>query len=551
MSAIRIRIPVLISAVLCLSMQASAQETVWRRAEVKYISPEAVYVNAGKAEGIRLNDSLRVFRDGRMIGLLLVKHVATHSAACEIVRQAPKIRTGDQVRFRGPAMKARAPQKHAGRRSSKMHRRMNANGAGPKEARVEHSRRRRSAPGRNQVTGYLSLDVNVSYDLTGKGLAYWYPGVSGKLEIKNVLGSGLTLRYRQRSRHYRRSSNFVSGLTLNEWTHRLYELALTMDGGEHGREFAIGRILVPSVRGIGYLDGGYYSMKLLPDVSVGVVAGLQPEIHHIQLQTRSPKYGFFVNYERRHSQGMSWQTSLAFSGSMQKGVIDREFVYVQNQLWASGIFSIYQSVEIDVNRGWRRTAEGRQLSLSNLYVYANMQLMRMLNVFVSYDARRQTHNYYTRTTPDSLFDGDTRQGVFGGVNVTLPWNLFVSVDGGMRFHPNYARNHIFGSFLVRARHIPFRGDMLTLRVSAFQTQLNMGLRPSITYGFTALKKLPLHVTLGSYIYKTGDVISTYLYTQLRAFVYVSRLYFVNVSLHRYWNDRLKSMQMYLELGRNF
>ncbi|MDQ7053307.1 MAG: hypothetical protein Q9P14_10585 [candidate division KSB1 bacterium] len=551
MSASKLWIPILILTVLCLNTQALAQEAVWRRAEVKYISPEAVYINAGKAEGIRLNDSLRVYRDGRMIGLLLVRHVATHSAACEIVRQGPNIRAGDQVRFQGLPMKARDQQKRTGRKSPKMHRGMNANRTGPKGARVERGRSRKSTSRHNQVSGYLSLDVNVSYDLTGKGLAYWYPGVSGKLEIKNVFGSGLTLRYRQRSRHYRRSNNFVSGLMLNEWTHRFYELALTMNGNDHGHEFAIGRILVPSVRGIGYLDGGYYSMKLLPDVSVGVVAGLQPEIHHIQLQTRSPKYGFFVNYERRHSQGMSWQTAVAFSGSMQKGVIDRDFVYVQNQLWASGLFSIYQSVEIDINRGWRRTAEGRKLSLSNLHMYANVQPIRMLNVFVSYDARRQTHNYNTRTTPDSLFDGDTRQGVFGGVNVTLPWNLFVSVDGGIRFHPNYARNHIFGSFLVRARHIPFRGDMLTLRVSAFQTQLNMGLRPSITYGFTALKKLPLHVTLGSYLYKTGDVISTYLYTQLRAFVYLSRLYFVNVSLHRYWNDRLKSMQMYLELGRNF
>ncbi len=534
--------PTLFSAALLAQSHKTAV------ARVKYISPEAIYINAGRAEGVRSGDTLSVSRDGRRIAVLVVAHLATHSAACRVVKASRPPQVGDRVTFR-PATAA-APAATAGAASQQPPQTARNSRKAPVSSQTKRRSSRRHYR-KNRVHGNVAVGGYWSQDLSGGNRSFWQASVSGKLTVENVAGSGLDFRYHQRSRRYTRTRAASSSLPTSEWAHRIYEFALVKEDEAHGRSYGFGRVVVPSIRGIGYLDGAHFSTRLSPLVSVGLVAGLEPILDSPRLQSNWPKYGVFVELHHLPENGDQWRSTLAFSGSMRKGLVDREFVYMQNQIWLGSRFSLFQSVEMDVNRGWRQAAEGQRFRFSNVFLNVNYRPWSAVSLYFSYDARRQVHSYLTHDLPDSLFDATTRQGVNGGISFYLPRHVYLNLNGGLRFREAGIMDNRYASLLLRARRFPFAGHSMSLRFSFFQTQFTRGYRPLLSYSFPVRRGFPVNISVGGYLYETGGVLTTNYYSELRAFHYFPSNYYLSGSVRRYWDQRLQSMQLYLELGKSF
>jgi hypothetical protein len=102
------------------------------------------------------------------------------------------------------------------------------------------------------------------------------------------------------------------------------------------------------------------------------------------------------------------------------GIVSREFVY------------LYQSVEIDINRQWRKNVAGNRMSFSNFYLTGSWMATDFATVYASFDARRSFRTFNTIDTPDSLFNDTLYRGIDGGPSLTFPRGISVRGSVGVR-----------------------------------------------------------------------------------------------------------------------
>src|SRR5512141_2961683 len=92
----RFRIPaVLISLALAAPGLRAAEPPKARPIAVSYTSANAVYLDAGRSEGLSVGARGRVLRGGADIAEVEVSYVAEHSSSCRVVNQKAEVRPGD------------------------------------------------------------------------------------------------------------------------------------------------------------------------------------------------------------------------------------------------------------------------------------------------------------------------------------------------------------------------------------------------------------------------------------------------------------------------
>lgn len=496
---------------------------------INYISADAVYVNVGSGAGLEIGAHVKVVRGGKEIAVLTVVHVSSHSASCRVVSQTDAPRVGDAVFFEIQQPVEKAP---------------------PPEPATPVEKPRVDRRGSDRVRGSLALQNVWQRDLSGSELSSYQPSVATRLTVDDVFGTGGTLRVRHRTRLYHRSQPLSTEQDTNEWTHRLSEFGVYFGDPRESSAFGLGRVLNPYIRGLGYMDGAYASIKIRPHISVGVAGGMDPSIEDSSAQPDRQKYGAFVAYERGSLATRRLATTLAFSGSYNDGTINREFGYIQNTLSLARRLSVYHSVEVDVNRGWRKSAEGNRLTFSNTFLTANLAVTSAISVDASYDARRNIRDFHTIDSPDSLFDDVLSTGYGGGVSISLPRHVRIRARGGVRYREDNQSNR-HGSVSIHAGRLPIRGHSMSARLSVSETPYVTGYRPTFTYRFPIKRRTRIAASLGGYIYEQGSVTTRSTFGQLDVHHTLGRRYYVAGNLRRIAGDSLDSVQLFTEVGLSF
>ena len=531
----------LLFCTILISQNIYAQSKSQPPVHIKYISKEAVYIDAGKNSGLAKGDTLTIHRGRQLIGFAVVVHLSRKSAACRLIRSKVKIRVGDSVRLpRAARTKSQTATANAKR------------SRGRTKNRAEQKKsRQKAANSPNQVRGYFSIQSYWQRANANAAFVYSQPSFSGKLRVKNLAGTGLAFKLRQRSRLYRRSHSSYYQNRENEWIHRFFEMCLSYESPDSPFEFGLGRVYSPHIRGIGYIDGVHVSTKMTPNIQIGFAAGKEPDEETSTFRSVRNKYGAFVALETGSYQKQRLATTVAVSASYEKGMVNREFVYLQNNYWLADRLSIYQSVEIDLNRDWRKAAAGKSYSFSNFYFTANAFLSPALSAYFSFDARKNIRVLNTMNTPDSVFDDATREGVSGGMRLTLPSNMRLGANVSLRFQEGGLQNTIFSSIYYSIRQFPARGHSVTARLSYIDTQFTTGYRPSINYRLPFSRNLTFNVIGGGYIYKNATLTTKSYYPELQAYYTFLRRYFLSVQFRQYLDAKLESSRFFVEAGVNF
>jgi hypothetical protein len=495
---------------------------------VNYITADAVYVNAGRFAGLAIGATVDVVRGGRKIAVLAVVHISSHSASCRIVEQTESPKVGDKVAF----TPGEAPM------AAKY-------GTRPDTAYV-------ALPAvtekKNVVRGDVSVESMWRQDLTGSSLSSLQPAVFARVTVGNIGGIGATFRLRQRSRLTLRREWPGSPLATREWSNRLTELALVFDRPGATVEWGVGRFITPYMRGVGIIDGGYVAARVHPMFRVGAAGGAQPDPTDLGFRSDSPKIAGFVNFE--YSSDPRWRLSstAALSSSHIDKKIDREFCYLQNVLSLSRRMTLYQSVEIDINRDWREEAAGgERFEFSNFYLAANLTLSDIASLDFTYDARQNVRDYYTMEVPDSLFDDRVYNGWGGGVSFRLPYQVTIRGAGGIRYREDDFRTNRYFSILANAARFPYRGHSIFARFSYAETPLTTGYRPVLTYRFPVGRRLRMNVSGGGYIYRLGTITTDSYYGECSA-NYTFGRYFTSAAYRQYFGGDLDSIDLYAEIG---
>ena len=314
--------------------------------EVTYVASEAVYINSGTNNGIILGDSLKVYRNDSLQAVLIVTNTASTSCACSIAELFGSIQAGDIVDFQSTS-------------SSKD----NLNIKETKKPIQINSTKSII----NNIDGYISIQNYYQKDMTGSSLSYSQPSLVSKLRVENILNRNWTFSIRHRSRFIHRVRSFGSTFDKNDWSHRIYNFALSGDKASPW-QWSLGRQSVAEVRGIGFIDGLTIQKQLTKQFTLGVASGFEPDRITTDISFDQPKAGIYLTWKDKLRNDHKIRTSLGFAGSYYKNNINREFLALGSSYYYKQKISLFASSEIDFNRSWRKEKSGNYLSFTNIYL---------------------------------------------------------------------------------------------------------------------------------------------------------------------------------------
>lgn len=379
-------------------------------AHVTYLSGQSVYLDAGTRQGLRAGSTLEVLRGDTLVAELSVEYVSSTRSSCRIVRSNIPVAIGDSARFT-PAATLSGP--------------VVANAPDDATPSVRQSRRaQRPIRGRLGVR-YLTIDPGI-----GASGVIRQPALDLRLDGHRVNGSpfGITVDARaHRDRTVHRDSSGVRTYEPTSIT-RVYQSALEFNPLESGIRVAAGRQFSSALSTIGIFDG----VAIDADHSrwaIGALAGTQPEPTSFGLSSDIREYGSYLQLHNSSAGAPNalWSATVGGIGSYARGEIDREFLYFQSS-YNARVISLYAVQELDLNRGWKRDAEGSATVPTSTFALMRISVAPAVTLNAGFDNRRSVRLYRDRLTPEIEFDDSFRRGAWGGASLALGSHLHASAD---------------------------------------------------------------------------------------------------------------------------
>jgi hypothetical protein len=513
-------------SLLLLLLLSCAALPVWAddAPKVNYVSADGVYVNIGRQAGLVPGARIAVMRDGVRIATLEALHVSSHSASCRIVEKKSDPRAGDLISF----TRAETPPPQPVRSQSPPEQ-------DPVPRRVERAPR---------VRGHIGFQYMAIQDLSGAGLTSHQPAVNARLVVPDLMGTRASLYLRHRSRLYYRPDQGTSA-----WVHRLTELAVRIGDPRHVT-WGFGRMVVNDVYGLGYVDGAFASIALSGHYRTGVILGLDPDPADGGVRTGYRKFGTYLTWQGGAPSRHRIELTGAISGSYVDGTVNREFGYVQGVYGYGGTVYIYQSVEVDLNRQWRETANGGRFTFSNFLTTVSVRPWQTVGLDFSYDDRQQVRDYDTFETPDSLFDDSRYNGWRLGATFSPGSRLRFGLNGGIRYRESSDQTNRFYTALATVRHFPLQGQHLTMRWTTTETDFMTAHRPIASLRFPVGRRLRMNAGAGAYLYEQGFVQSNTAFFEAGAWYPLGRRYYLSAEARQFSGGNLESLQVLVEAGVN-
>jgi len=370
-----------------------------RAISVRYVSSGAVYLDAGRTEGLEVGARVRVFHEDSEVAELEVEYVAEHSASCRVVRASGTVQPGDSVVIlptpqqeevaepvAPPAPQAREPAPR------------------PYEPRSREPERPQMRASGSVTFSYRSLaaDAGPSVDESGGRLS---------LRLRDIGGRPLTLRVRARSRQIQRDGVGASVPT-SQSSDRLYELSLSWAPPEGRVHAEIGRLGAGPYASLGFLDGALAEFRVAGGLWLGAFGGSRPELGDLGFSTGGQKYGAFLRWARRGEPERPYAEMLLGAATERDdgGETSRDFVTLESRFGSGSRWWLSQRAEVDIHRGWREEVAGSSSQVTNAAIAGSVRLSQNLRATASYDQRRNLLTAETKPRPEEVFTRYLRQG---------------------------------------------------------------------------------------------------------------------------------------------
>lgn len=500
--------------------------------EVRQVTQELVYL---AIEGQVLpgeGDRLTISRGGTVTATLEVVSRSSRYISCKVISANSPVAVGDKAAFKQPTAPAEVVDTVIAKEDT---------APVPIDRSIKD---RPSKPRRGPLRGTVALQFH-QYEASGSGSGYTQPTLRLNIRAEDLADGLVGFQLRTRSRYYQ-SSN-TSGASNTDWNNRIYKASVRIGREESRFQYEVGRLISSTFSGVGYLDGGTARMRLGSSSHVGIFAGTQPDWQQLEGQDSIRKYGAFFNFTR--GKGDHYLNStVALAGEYQSGEINREFVYLNNRYTRSK-FSLYQSAEVDMNRGWRSERAGQSVSLSNLYLQGSYRYNERLNYSLGYDNRQSYYTWDLRNNDEAYFDRLTRQGWRASVSAKLFQHLRLNAGGGLNSREGETDTRTWYVNLYQPELFP-GGWSLRGRVNGFSNPFTEGLSPSLQLG---KRWRAGHQVLVGYSTYNYDYLQTAEqrkngYLHLEGYLNLGKRWFLSGQYEVNSGDDADGQHLYLDLG---
>ncbi|KAA3659739.1 MAG: hypothetical protein DWQ10_08270, partial [Calditrichaeota bacterium] len=478
--------------VFCLTITVYAQSgrRIYR---IKYISNENVYLDAGSEKGLAVGDKLAVVKNKKLAAELVIVYLAKHSASCKIEKKRSAISTGDQVvLIKQKQTEVSKPEQPS---SSIQKESLRTTRTTPKR----NVPQRKTKRAKTRISGSVSLQHYQLVDHSSMNLDFEQPTIRLRLRARHLWGKAYNLNIRSRSRYYTRSTSYRT-IQREAWRNRIYEVSFDYSNEAALVNYKLGRIISNKFSGVGYIDGAQIQFNATDKLKTGIFAGTQPQWQYSSFQSSMEKYGGYLNYTNGDYGKNRIESTLAAAGEYHNGVVSREFLYLQNSFSGYSRWHFFHSMELDINRDWRKELTRKSVSLSSLYLSFRINLSRRISTTLSYDNRTNYYSYMTRSLADSLFDDAMRQGLRSNLSLKLSKSarLYANVGVRKKESDNAATVSYYCGF--NKSNFLLRQMYLNVRISGFSNLYSKGFNPSIRLGKSFRYGHSLYLSYGNYMY---------------------------------------------------
>ena len=358
--------PVVISGGLLLfcapsaRAQALADTARTDSARVTYRTSEVVFFSAGRAEGVRVGDTVTVVGDGdAVVTTAVVVSAALHSASARLSSPDAAVAVGQRVRFTAhpaapeqPAVAAAdttgPPPPDSAARADSL-----AAAAAPVQAEAPRSPLAR-------WRGGLQLEQLASTTGGNSGVRS-YQSV-GSFDLLAPLAPGVEVQARASTRWRSGASGLAAGT--NGVTTTLYQLEARFGTAASAVNASLGRFVPAGAMGLGYLDGARMELRLSGSQRFGVVAGFAPDPVDLEPSTRTRRAGAYWTFG---GTGLL-SGSLGAAADWADGARRRTLLSSQLFWRPTGRLSFSSYSEVDVGTPWQ-SFHGLQVTT----LYANLR----------------------------------------------------------------------------------------------------------------------------------------------------------------------------------
>jgi hypothetical protein len=541
----------LVDSLLLALMAATMGVTpaVARDLRVRYLSTDFVYLDGGTADSLAVGDTLRLTRDSVEVGDAVVEHAAEHSAACRLLTRIRSAQIGDAARILTRAATPGTASPPASREVPEIP--VTTAGAAPKPPPpVADTVRVRPKGG---VSGYAAVQWYRFADRGGPKFKYDQPTLRLQFKARRLFGRSLTFEVKGRARHDHRLRSFNGTVPASEWSNRLYALSLAYDEPDAVWNWQAGRLVSNALAATGPVDGALVEARVSSVVRCGAFGGTLPDLSNTAPRGSIKKYGLFVRAEQGEYGARRWSAALAGTAEYHGATVSRQYTFLQADFQSGRRWNLHESLELDLNSGWRRRPGTASVSVTNQYASIGYRPANQASISLTYDNRRNYRTWDNRSLPDSLFDAAFRTGLRLNANLRLlrTWSAYGNV--GRQHEQGHSQDTWSWSGGLTGNRILSDRVSLTVQTSGFSGRWAKGVTPSVQLRKTFLTGHWVGLAGGAYVYtpKSFGGRRTNDWARVEATGYLSARVYVTGQYERDWGTDVKGDRVTAEAGVHF
>ena len=470
-----------LATLIALVPALTAQTPTTKLALVNYVSGDAIYIGAGRADGLREDTEVDLIKGGAVAGTLKVAYLSTRQASCLVVSGRKDIAVGDTVRF-APVAEESAPVAAAAAASD-------SGRPAPKAAMTSGVRPWQPPPIRGRISAqYLAVNGrdSMTSDLT-------QPAFYVRLDGQNLGGSPLGLLLDTRTQ-VTNTQPVGGAVATQDNVTRVYLAALLYNKPGSSLHLTVGRQYSPVISSVSYFDG------LLAEVvkaswSVGVLGGVQPDPATLKFSTDIQEGGLYFQLHNRPASTTNWSFTVGGIGAYTQGQPNREFAFLQ-ATYTSRALSLFAVQELDFYRGQKADLGEPAVSPTNSLVNLSVRVSDAVTLSAGLDDRRNVRLYRDLVTPLTQFDDAFRTGAWGGMSVLVARRLRFGADVHSTLRDPTTQGNIYSGYFSTDRFSPLHLN-IRARSSRYDNNQMAGWLHSGTLGVSPTAWLTVEGNVGA------------------------------------------------------
>lgn len=469
---------------------------------LKYVSEGAVYLDAGRNEGLEEGMILHIvhadpnggttesvrFQGQEPLADVRIFSVADSSSAAEIIKSREDLTVGDIAYLDMQSIHAREDKVNAAE-SENYPVVVTFSYGDPldEEVRATAVSEKVGSPIKNQIRGRIGVDFG--YLAEPGGVSSRQTGLLIDANISRIGGTHWNFKgYWRGDLTTQNPGNFggVSPLVLSELLNHTYTLGLYYENPDAIVTAGIGRLYLPYAPSLSAIDGGYFGYRINQRMTVGVFGGSTPDPTSWSYAPNQRIAGTFLNYMYGDFDHLRLNDTFGLASTSIGWHIAREFAFAENTISFGQKFSIYNSLQFDKGRTaltGTPFVTTYHTGLTQSFSSFRFQPIHLLTFDLNDNYLRNLPTFDPALISTGLVDQYLFQGLSGGVQVQLPYRISISTDLGKSKSSTDTASSWNQMYGLTFGEIKKTGLHLDLRYTKFNSSFGQG-----SYEFVSVSK---------------------------------------------------------------